>query len=168
MRVMSGVLRQTKSKPKDVFSIKSNTGIGIKVSPRYGLKYDTFVKEDLPEVKPVQGIMPDSKEEYWVALALYKLRIEFVFQYQVMGGRGTRAGQIIDFLVYTVPLPTMVLVQGYYFHYGTSSKTAATRLNIEILKRKYSGIFDGPVELMDTEMLNPDQAYIVTKRKLKL
>ena len=73
--------------PRKRIFISSRSGIGRKPILRLPEKFSTDTKPPFPEVKPVQGIMPDSKEEYWVALALYKLKIDFVFQYQFMGGR---------------------------------------------------------------------------------
>ena len=110
--------------------------------------------------------MPDSKEEYWVALALYKLHIDFVFQYQLFGGRKYKGGQVVDFWVYTMPLPTPILVQGWYFHYATAERTSQTKLNLMYLESRLNGKAMKPVEIIDTEIPTPDDAYIVVKRKL--
>ena len=57
---------------------------------------DIEVKQpDEDAIEPVQGITPGSKEEYWVALALYRLGIGFAYQYDISGGRQFRGGQII-------------------------------------------------------------------------
>lgn len=63
----------------------------------------------------VQGIVPGSKNEYYVALALDKLQIDYIYQYILSGGRGVRGGQVIDFVVY-IPVATPVYVQGEYWH----------------------------------------------------
>lgn len=110
--------------------------------------------------------MPDSKEEYWVALALYKLHIDFVFQYQLFGGRKYKGGQVVDFWVYTMPLPTPILVQGWYFHYSTAERTSRTKLALMYLESRLNGKAMKPVEIIDTEIPTPDDAYIVVKRKL--
>ena len=73
--------------PKRRIYIKSRSGMGKKPVLRLPEKYSTVLTNNFPEVQRVQGIMPDSKEEYWVALALYKLKIDFIFQYQLFGGR---------------------------------------------------------------------------------
>ena len=112
--------------------------------------------------------MPDSKEEYWVALALYRLKIDFVFQYKLFGGRKYKGGQVIDFWVKTVPLPTPIFVQGWYFHYATAEKEAQSRLNLMYLEGRLRGIALKPVEIIDIEIPTPEEAYIVTKRKLHL
>lgn len=68
-------------------------------------------------IQPVQGIMPNSKEEYRVALALYKLKIPFEFQVSYFGGRRLRGGQVIDFMLYN-PWPQALQVFGEYWHQG--------------------------------------------------
>ena len=152
--------------PKRKIYIPSRSGIGRKPILRLPEKIPNDSKPPLPEVQRVQNIMPDSKEEYWVALALYKLHIDFVFQYQLFGGRKYKGGQVVDFWVYTMPLPTPILVQGWYFHYSTAEKTSQTKLNLMYLESRLNGKAMKPVEIIDTEIPTPDDAYIVVKRKL--
>lgn len=152
---------------RKIFHIKSRSGMGLKLDPRTAPLRRIRKKAPFPEVEPVQGMMPDSKEEYWVALALYRLNLDFEFQYQLFGGRKYKGGQVIDFWVKTVPLPTPIFVQGWYFHYSTAQKTAQTRLNLMYLKARLLGKANEPVEILDTEIPTPEDAYIVTKRKLK-
>lgn len=153
---------------KKRFYIKSRSGIGKKPTLSLPEKYSTdFTVGNKPEKQRVQGIMPDSKEEYWVALALYKLHIDFVFQYQLFGGRKYKGGQVVDFWVYTMPLPTPILVQGWYFHYSTAEKTSQTKLNLMYLESRLNGKAAKPVEIIDTEIPTADDAYIVVKRKLR-
>lgn len=149
--------------------IASKSGIGKKPRLRLPEKVSGDVKTvTFPQVRPIQGIMPDSKEEYWVALALYKLHIRFTFQYQLWGGRQYKGGQVVDFWVYTVPLPTPILVQGWYFHYATAEKTAETKQNLMYLEDRLKGYAAKPIEIMDTEIPTPDDALFVVRRKLKL
>ena len=152
--------------PRKRIYIASRSGLGRKPILKLPEKMPNENKPPFPEVERVQGIMPDSKEEYWVALALYKLHIDFVFQYQFMGGRKYKGGQVIDFWVYTMPLPTPILVQGWYFHYATAERAAQSKLNIMYLESRLNGKAMKPVEVFDTEMPTPDDAYIVVKRKL--
>ena len=63
----------------------------------------------------IQGMMPDSKEEWWTAQALWKYKIPFEFQYQIFGGTSRRGGLIVDFLVWN-PMATPFLVHGSYWH----------------------------------------------------
>lgn len=154
------------SPAKKRFYIPSRSGIGRK--PILNLPDKIVISADPPEpeVKRVQNIMPDSKEEYWVALALYKLHIDFVFQYQLFGGRKYKGGQVVDFWIYTMPLPTPLLVQGWYFHYATAERTAQTKMNLMYLESRLKGKANKPVEVLDTEIPTVDDAYMVVKRKL--
>ena len=73
-----------------------------------------------PEEEPIgliQGKMPDSKEEYWVAQALYKFDIPFDFQWEIFGGVSRRGGLIVDFIVWN-PMINPLLVHGEYWHRG--------------------------------------------------
>ena len=152
--------------PKKRIYIPSRSGIGRKPILKLPEKYSNVDKPVFPEIQRVQGIMPDSKEEYWVALALYKLKIDFVFQYQLFGGRKYKGGQVIDFWVYTMPLPTPIFVQGWYFHYSTAERASQSKLNLMYLESRLAGKANKPVEILDIEIPTPDDAYIVVKRKL--
>ena len=64
----------------------------------------------------IQGMVPASVEEFRVANSLTKLGWDYIYQASVMGGRNLRGGQVIDFLVETVPVQTALYVQGEYWH----------------------------------------------------
>ncbi len=57
-----------------------------------------------------------SSYEVNVARALDTLGYQYIFQYDILGGRRLRGGSVIDFLVFTVPLPTPIFVNGDYWH----------------------------------------------------
>lgn len=123
-----------------------------------------------PEPRPVQGIMPDSKEEWWVALALYKLGFkddDFVFQVGQHGGRSVRGGQVVDFWIWTVPLPSILMINGWYWHY-LATRRYDTLLAIAALERYYAGRIAGVFEIIDVEIPTPDMALQVVRRKLKV
>lgn len=63
----------------------------------------------------IQGMMPDSKEEWWTAQALWKYKVPFQFQFQIFGGTSRRGGLIVDFLVWN-PMATPFEVNGNYWH----------------------------------------------------
>jgi hypothetical protein len=65
----------------------------------------------------IQGQTPDSKEEWWISRALDRLKLSYTYQYPVNGGRA-RGGYMIDFVVHTVPLWTMVEPVGNHWHTG--------------------------------------------------
>jgi hypothetical protein len=61
----------------------------------------------------IQGIYPDSKEEWWTSLWLDRKQLSYKYQYQL--------GAVdhfykIDFVVWTVPLATMVEPLGNHWH----------------------------------------------------
>ena len=117
-----------------------------------------------PEPYPIQGKTPGSREEFRVALALDRLKLGYIYQYGFMGGASLPGGQIIDFWVYTVPLPTPVYVQGKYWH--GSSKRTDDRLKQSRVNRAMKGQVNLPVEIWDYEIPTMDRAYQVCKERL--
>ena len=80
--------------------------------------------EEAPDEEPIgliQGQVPDSKQEWWISRALDRLQIPYTYQYPVNGGR-QRGGYMIDFLVHTVPLATMIEPIGNHWHTGELGK----------------------------------------------
>ena len=65
----------------------------------------------------IQGQVPDSKEEWWISKALDRIGIPYQYQYPVNGGRA-RGGYMVDFVVQTVPLATMIEPIGNHWHTG--------------------------------------------------
>lgn len=65
----------------------------------------------------IQGQVPDSKQEWWIARALDRLKLNYIYQYPVNGG-SQRGGYKIDFVVNTVPLATMIEPIGNHWHTG--------------------------------------------------
>lgn len=68
----------------------------------------------------VQGSRASSYE-YFFALALEKYGLGYMFQVDYFGGRRLRGGIVLDFLVFTVPFPTPVYINGEYWH-GTERR----------------------------------------------
>ena len=79
------------------------------------------------ELGLIQGMMPDSKEEWWVAQALWKYKVPFQFQFQLFGGRSRRGGLIVDFVVWN-PMMTPFPIHGNYWHKGELSGGDKTAL----------------------------------------
>ena len=73
-------------------------------------------KEDT--IQLVQGIMPDSIQEWWGSLALDKLGIEYKFQVPFFGGNYFPGGTIVDWLVPQGTIPTPLYFMGDYYHQG--------------------------------------------------
>jgi hypothetical protein len=99
------------------------TDFHFKTSKAHGVQIDTRANRPPRAPKPpeeprglIQGIYPDSKEEWWTSLWLNKKRLGYKYQYQI--------GAVdhfykIDFVVYTVPLWTMVEPLGNHWHTDT-------------------------------------------------
>jgi hypothetical protein len=84
-------------------------------------KLDLPQREEKPDDEPmglIQGQVPDSKQEWWIARALDRLKIPYTYQYPVNGDGRQRGSYRIDFVVYTVPLATMIEPEGNHWHTG--------------------------------------------------
>lgn len=156
---------------KKVFQIKGRStvrtaGNKVYVRPKR-ISSSHIAKEVFPEKKPVQGKMPDSKEEYWCALALYRLKLRFDFQKHVMGGRSGRGGQVIDFWVYTAPKPTPIYIQGDYWHYA-NGRGYVSQLNIAKLKSYFGNSIMEPVEILTSTTPTPDAMYVAVRKACRV
>ena len=82
-----------------------------------------------------------TSNEYFVAAALDKLGIQFLFQVSYWGWRSLRGGQVLDFLVWN-PLETPVQVFGEYWHSGLLG--SKDRLKLAQLQM----LFDVPIVIL--------------------
>lgn len=114
------------------------------------------------EIGLVQGIMPDSINEWYVAQALDRLRMEYIFQYQIFGGTSLRGGQVIDFVVFTATGSLPVPVNGAYWHnFRNDPELMFTLAEAErYFKRK-------PVVLEEEETSTRDKAYEAVVSKVQ-
>ena len=156
---------------KNVYQIKGRSTVRtarnkVYVRPKR-ISTSHIAKEVFPEKKPVQGQMPDSKEEYWCALALYRLKLRFDFQKHVMGGRSGRGGQVIDFWVYTAPKPTPIYIQGDYWHYA-NGRGYVSQLNIAKLKSYFGNSIMEPVEILTSTTPTPDAMYVAVRKACRV
>lgn len=120
--------------------------------------------ENEPPIGNVQGRKPQSVQEWRVALALWKLKLNFEYQFSIAGGTTTLGGQVVDFWVYTAPLPTPVYVQGEYWH------RAQKHLSDLLKQQQVISIFKGqilpPIELEENELDSAQEAYETVRRRL--
>jgi hypothetical protein len=112
-------------------------------------------EERLPEY--IQGTPVGSIPEARVAVALDRLKLKYDYQYDVFGGRRWRGGQIVDFMVYTKPLPTPLYVQGMYWH-GTQ-KLGEDRLKQIEVTRLFKGQINDPLLVWENHISNVDEVY---------
>ena len=81
----------------------------VRVSP------ETMEGDDAP-MGPINGMMPQSSYEWNIARALWKMGWDFEYQVAVHGGWNMRGGQVLDFMVKTLPAKTPLAVDGGYWH----------------------------------------------------
>lgn len=118
----------------------------------------------LDEELTLNGIRVDSINEWNVGKALDKLNIEYAYQYFFGGGSNIRGGQIIDFLVYTVPKPTPLSVAGDYWHGGQYAQE--TELKESLINSKMRGTWNMAVVIWEHECETEEQAYNAVRTKL--
>ena len=109
----------------------------------------------------VQGILPQSKNEWYVALALEKAGLAFMYQFELNGGRSFRGGQVVDFVVFR-PKAIPVFVQGAYWHSSSSE-------NEDILKQRAAEEYfkEKPILLEEEETSTKEKAYSAVMEKVK-
>ena len=105
-----------------------------------------------------------SSNEYYVALALEKIGLDFKFQLSVAGGKSLAFGIVLDFLVMTVPLPTPVWVHGDYWHTGARRQKDLRQQ--DIVKQYMAGAILEPVEIWGHESDTEQMALASVRRKL--
>lgn len=105
-----------------------------------------------------------SLNEYNVAAALSWLGLDFVFQWDFDGGRLVSGGQVIDFVVKTVPKWTPLWVHGDYWHSG--QRTIKDQLNEQ--KVNASGKWMPGVVIYGSESQTIEDAKSAARRVLQL
>jgi len=150
-------------KKKGVFQLTKASSRHLRPAKQVRPMDKALPGQGFPELKPIQGLMPDSKEEFWISLALDKLGYEYIYQYQVFGGN-VMGGQKIDFWVLTAPLPTPLYIQSERWHGG--SRALESKLKIQRVASEYFGQILPPIEIWDYEIPTPDMAVVVVKARL--
>lgn len=110
----------------DAFQIKRPY---VRKSPRIGLPPPQSTTPIDEPVGLIDGRNPGSKYEWYTALALWGADIGFQYQVPVFGGK-VSGGQVVDFLIATLPLPTPLFVDGQHWHEGQLAKE-------DVFKRDY-------------------------------
>ena len=100
----------------------------------------------------IQGNVAGSVNEYYVAQALDRMKLEYIYQYWFRGGM-IRGGQVIDFLVQKPPRPIPLQVQGGYWHSAQQDPERAMK-NAEIAQE-----FGEVKEIWEDECQDVDMAY---------
>jgi hypothetical protein len=130
-------------------------------------KFDKIPPQDGKVEEPigvVQGQIPDSIQEWWVAKALNRIGVPYIYQYPLNGGR-VRGGYLIDFVVQTVPLATMIEPAGNHWHTGELSADDKKRqADIESLMADTCRIPIGILWIPD--LLDEETTFVNTRRLL--
>jgi hypothetical protein len=108
----------------------------------------------------IQGKVPGSIQEVWVAWAFVTLREPFQYQVVLYGGKQVRGGQVLDFLLTRFNTPVQVF--GDRWH---SLRTAEDAYNLSVLEALY-GV--PPVILWGHELTSPEATLSTVRRKLHL
>lgn len=112
----------------------------------------------------IQGQVPDSKEEWWIAKALNRLGISYTYQYPVQGGRA-RGGYLVDFVVNTVPLATMIEPVGNHWHTGElGSDDLKRQADVEAVMQSFCRI--PIVNLWIPDLLDEETVFQKLQREL--
>uniref|UniRef100_A0A6M3KTR4 Uncharacterized protein n=1 Tax=viral metagenome TaxID=1070528 RepID=A0A6M3KTR4_9ZZZZ len=108
----------------------------------------------------IHGQVPGSTEEWRVAVALERYKIDYSYQVPLFGGR-LPGGQILDFVVY-IPFPTPLQVFGKYWH--STQTSGAESLAVAALMRYYER---EPIIIWDYEIPDQEEANKVVKERVK-
>lgn len=119
-----------------------------------------FIKPEPEPLQPIQGKTPDSKEEYWVALALYKLDIKFNYQVPMFGGNRLAGGMIVDFIIWA-PDATALEVFGNYWHESQVSGFDTAKLAVQ---RQYFG--KKTIIMWADDLIDEETTYRELRKKL--
>jgi hypothetical protein len=121
--------------------------------------------EDNEQIGLIQGQTPDSKEEWWISKALDRLGMSYTYQYPVNGGR-QRGGYLVDFVVHTVPLATMIEPEGNHWHTGELG--ADDKKRDADVENAMQDIARTPIlKLFIPDMLDEDTVYNMLSQELK-
>lgn len=104
-----------------------------------------------------------TSNEYYVAEALTELGFQYEFQMSFAGGK-VAFGMVLDFLVYTVPLPTPVWVHGEHWHMG--DRRAKDIRQMQLVEEMMGGQINIPVEIWGSESEDKASAMRTVRSKL--
>jgi hypothetical protein len=112
---------ETKRKAKKLFRF------GRKVKAMAKPAFRSVRAKKIKDVKDegpwyIRGIKAGSKEEYWCSIVLAEIEEEtgwsWEFQVPVYGGRTRAGGNVVDFLIHTPGMWTILDPMGRYWHSG--------------------------------------------------
>jgi hypothetical protein len=110
----------------------------------------------------IQGRVPMSRQEWRVAVALWKYKIEFLYQIPIWGIVGIRGAQVLDFLVYN-PFPQPIQIFGEYWH--SAQIGSDDWYDLAVIQSIY-GV--EPITLWSYELETQEQTNQTIRRVLRL
>jgi hypothetical protein len=113
----------------------------------------------------IQGQQAGSLLEYFISVAFDILKVRYAYQVPVGGGRSIRGGTVIDFLAYTVPLPTPIYAQGTYWH-GDAHKRESDQWMMRRIRSLMNYQVTEPLEIWEHEAATIAQATATVREKL--
>jgi hypothetical protein len=113
---------------------------------------DTETTEE--ETGIINGQKARSVLEWRVAQSLWKLRLDFFYQYPLLGGTQRRGGYVVDFLIFVAPNNVALEVQGDRWHTTYFSPDENMRRSIieSILGSQIKYVFENELQTqVDTD-----------------
>lgn len=101
----------------------------------------------------IQGSVPMSTEEWYVAVALDRYKIEYQYQVPLWGGFMVRGGQVVDFIV-NIPWETALQIMGERWHSGKFG--SEDEFKVAQLRRYFNR---DPILISDDALQDQEQAY---------
>lgn len=102
--------------------------------------------------------------EWRVAVVLERLGLDYIYQYALGGGRTKRGGIVLDFKVWTTPLPTPLDIRGDYWHQPKQRIEDDLGLALALSRDRYAE----PVIIYGGELQTVEQAYSTVKREMRV
>ncbi len=121
--------------------------------------------QEVEQMGLIQGKKPGSMYEWRLARALETNGYEYDYQVSVAGGRAMRGGQVIDFLVHTVPMFTPLFADGEYWHTGQLAREDSYKR--AFIDAEWSGIWNTWVSLFGPDLHSQEAANQAVRRLLR-
>lgn len=115
-------------------------------------------------MRPIHGQWPDSRDELVVSIALDRMQMEYDYQVYTPGIVGVQGTYSIDFLVFTLPMPTPLEVKGKHWHEGLLG--IDDELREAEINEQYSRRWKEIVSIDTANTQTVEQATIELKRLL--
>lgn len=121
-------------------------------------------EENLPT--EIQGRKVRSKDEARVAVALGMLGYGFRYQVSIKGGNQRKGGFVLDFLVFTSPLPTPMPVQSEYWHLVGQRRAEIDKIQMAYMRKRFRGIWAEPKPIWDHQTRTVAQTYSTLRKMI--